>query len=409
MQNQFEKLGIDEDFTPLYQEMGIKQPNEVQREVIPKILKQQSLICVAQTGSGKTLSYALPVSEMIKLIEDEKGLNENLGSPAAVVVVPTKELALQITDVFKQISHHAKLRVRCLVTSKSLKSQGFEILVSTPSKLSQALRKKELNFNDLKFLVFDEADQLFDMGFKRDIEGIIKFVEFSETDIHFFSATMPADVKSFLEEKFQKKKLQSIVIGGAHKAQQKIETFNLNVRPEEKLYALEAFIKKSAQGRGIVFVNQKNQVEEVNKHLAEKLPKLKYRILHGDLPEKERIQSIRSFMQNKSHVLVASDVAARGMDIKDLDWVLNYGLPKSPIYYLHRCGRTGRAGRSGKVFNFVTPFDSKLIAQINQSIKEQSHIDIGTIDDKAKRVKARKSQGKPKKVKRLKITKRTRH
>ena len=217
------------------------------------------------------------------------------------------------------------------------------------------------------------------------------------------------DVKNFLEEKFRKKKLSVVEVGAVHMAQQRIQTFNLNVKPEEKLHALEAFIKKTAQGRGIVFVNQKNQVEEVNAFLAERLPKLKYRILHGDLPEKERIQSIRSFMQKKSHILVASDVAARGMDIKDLDWVLNFGLPKSAIYYLHRCGRTGRAGREGKVFNFVTSYDSKIISQINQSIREQSHMDIGTINEKTTAKKAKKPAGRPKKVKRLKITKRTRH
>ncbi|MEE2670938.1 MAG: DEAD/DEAH box helicase, partial [Bdellovibrionota bacterium] len=320
-----------------------------------------------------------------------------------------KELALQITDVFKQISHHAKLRIRSLVTSKNLKQQGFEVLVTTPSKLSVALKKKELSFRDLRYLVFDEADQLFDMGFKRDIEGIIKFVEFDEVDIHFFSATMPVDVETFLKEKFRKKNLEMIQLGSAHKTQQRIETFNLFIQPEEKLAALEAFIKRTAQGRGIVFVNQKNQVEEVNKFLLERLPTLKFKILHGDLPEKLRISNIKSFMQKKSHILVASDVAARGMDIKDLDWVLNFGLPKSPIYYLHRCGRTGRAGREGRVYNFVTSFDSKLISQINQSIREQSHMDIGLISDKTTKKKTSKKVQRPKKTKRLKVTKRTRH
>ena len=289
--NNFEKMGIDEDFNPLYQELGIKHPNEVQEVVIPKIMGSKSLICVAQTGSGKTLSFALPIAELIKRIEDEQGLNENTGSPQAVVIVPTKELALQITDVFKQISHHAKLRIRSLVTSKNLKQQGFEVLVTTPSKLSVALKKKELSFRDLRYLVFDEADQLFDMGFKRDIEGIIKFVEFDEVDIHFFSATMPVDVETFLKEKFRKKNLEMIQLGSAHKTQQRIETFNLFIQPEEKLAALEAFIKRTAQGRGIVFVNQKNQVEEVNKFLLERLPTLKFKILHGDLPEKLRISN----------------------------------------------------------------------------------------------------------------------
>lgn len=403
--NQFEKMGIDEDFNPLYAELGIKNPTPVQSQTIPMLMKRRSMICVAQTGTGKTLAFALPISELIKRVEDEQGVNQTLSSPRAVIVAPTKELAYQIATVFKQISHHAKLRVKSLISDNFSQPKGVEVLVSTPQKLAQALKKKSIRMDQLEFLVFDEADQLFDMGFKKDIEGILRFVEYDQTDIHFFSATMPVDVDEFLKEKFKKKRLERLQLDSAHKVQQKIATFNLNIRPEEKLFALESFLKKTAQGRGVVFINQKNQVDAVEKHLLERLPKLKLRVLHGDLPEKERLAAIKSFQQQKAQVLVATDVAARGIDIKDLDWVLNFGLPKSAIYYLHRCGRTGRAGREGKVFNFVTPYDGKIIAQINQSIKEQSNMDIGFIAQKT----TKKKIERPRKTKRLKITKRTRH
>ena len=409
--NQFEKMGIDEDFNPFYDEFNITGPTDVQAKVIPKIMKGVSSLCVAQTGSGKTLAFALPISELIKQIEDEEGLSRRKSKPYAVVVAPTKELAMQIQGVFKQISHHVKLRVRTLVgTTKSaneLKEQSYEILIATPSKLSRALKSGAVSFPTLKYLVFDEADQLFDMGFKKDIEGTMAHVDYDKTDIHFFSATMPADVEVYLNEKFKKKKLERIQLASAHKVQQKIDSFNIFVTPGEKVQMLKLFLEKTAKGRGIVFINQKNQVEEVDAFIKEKMPKLKYRVLHGGLGEKERLVAHKAFMQGKAQVLIATDVAARGIDVKDLEWVFNFGLPKTAIYYLHRCGRVGRAGRSGKVYNLVTTFDSKIISVINETIRNQSTFDMNIIAKDMKAVRQQKKKA-PQKTKRVKVTKRTR-
>lgn len=404
MQNQFEKMGIDEDFNPLYLEMGIKRPTDVQVQVIPKLMERKSTICVAQTGSGKTLSYALPVSELIKQHEDENGLSQATSAPQAVVIVPTKELGMQIVGVFKKISHHAKLRIRTLIGKTSPKSQSYEILITTPHKLAQALKKKDVSFEMLKYLIFDEADQLFDMGFKRDLESVLRFVEYDQTDIHFFSATMPVEVAEFLDEKFRKKKLDKVFLNSAHSMQQKIETFNVTLEPDQKTAYLKSFLLKSAKGRGIVFVNQKNQLDELHLYIKENFPKLKYRVLHGGMPEKERLAAIKSFGEKKAQILFATDVAARGIDFDDIAWVLNYGLPKTAIYYLHRCGRTARAGRSGVVYNFVTRYDNKIISQINEAIKSQSKVEMALISNKSTQVRRKK----PVKTKRVKITKRTR-
>lgn len=402
--NDFEKLGIDEDFNPFYKEEKIKSPNQVQKKVIPKLMNNQSVICIAQTGSGKTLSYALPVSELIKQIEDESGLSQKKSKPFATIIVPTKELAMQVNQVFKQISHHVKLRVRTLVANQrgSLKSQSYEILIATPTKLARALRSKEVSFDQLKYLVFDEADNLFEMGFKKDIDTIIHNVEYSQTDIHFFSATMPLEVEDYLNQKFAKKKLERIFFGEAGRVQRKIETFNVFIEDQERKQMLKMFLEKTVQGRGIIFCNQKNQVDELEKYLSEKLPRLKFKALHGDMPEKVRLSSIKSFQQKKSQVLLATDVVARGIDIKDVVWVLNYNLPKTPIYYLHRGGRTARAGRSGQVYNFVTKYDTKIIAAINDSIRNQSEMKMELVS-----VKSTPKKVKKKKTKRVKITKRT--
>ncbi len=408
--NPFEKLGIDEDFNPFYKELDIKTPTLVQKKVIPLLLADKSLVCRAQTGTGKTLSYALPLSEKIKLIEDESGPMTDKSAPYLVVISPTKELATQITKVFKSLAHHVKLRVRMLGSTSqkpnALKSFSYEVLVTTPTKLERGLKNKSISFKQLKALVFDEADQLFDMGFMKDVNGILRHVEFSETNISFFTATLSKQMELFFEEKFRKLKLEKVLLGEDKVQRKKVETFNIQARVSEKNTLLKAFLEKTAQGRGIIFVNQKNQITELEKFLESSLPKLKYRVLHGGLEAKQRELNLKSFVNKKAQVLLASDVAARGIDVKDLEWVFNYGLPKTAIYYMHRVGRVGRAGKAGQVFNLITEYDSKLITLINQVIKEQSDVDLDMIESKMKKTSKQPKTAKTK-TKRVKQTKRS--
>jgi len=164
----------------------------------------------------------------------------------------------------------------------------------------------------------------------------------------------------------------------------------VTVTPAEKNMVVKMFMEKQAHGRGIIFANQKNQAEELYKYLTEKMPKLKMKLLHGDLEIKERESSIRSFVEGKVQVLVATDIAARGIDIKDLVWVVNYGLPKTAIYYLHRCGRVARGGRKGIVYNLVAPHDSKMIAQINEAIANQKHLNLDVIPEEKLKAQSEK-------------------
>jgi superfamily II DNA/RNA helicase len=417
MTHPFEKLGIDEDFNPYYKEAQIKTPNEVQSKVIPKIMEGKSVLCVAQTGTGKTLAYALPISELIKQIEDEEGLSQKKSKPFAVIVAPTKELVVQIEQVFKDLSHHVKLRTRSLIggqrnkMTKSLKEQSYEILVATPNKLLKLIKSKEIHFTDLKYLVFDEADTLFDMGFKKDIEGLLHNVKYDNTAIHMFSATLSDSVEAFLLSHFKKKELDKITFSSSHMVQGKIETYNIYVSPKEKLGMVLAFIQKTAKGRGIIFANQKNHAEEISAFLTKSMPELKFRMLHGDMTQKDRLAAHKSFVDKKSQILVATDVAARGIDIKDLKWVFNYSLPRSAEFYLHRSGRTARAGKQGLVYNLVTHFDSKMIGFINDAIKSQSNLDLDFISQdiiKSKEKAAARPIKKKVKTKRVKITKRNR-
>lgn len=370
-----------------FKEQGLKTATAIQRKVIPEILNRKSIIVLSETGSGKTLSYALPICSRIKTREDQGIKNDQKGAPLAMIVAPTRELATQIYNVFKSISHHTKLRVRDLTGGdthakmKSVASGSYEVLIATPSRIKSALQKKELNLGQLQTVIFDEADQLFDMGFKRDLDFIIEYFDMNMTQFGFITATLPAEVEEFIIERFPMIKFEKISTEQSHAPQSRIETYNVSVTPAEKNMVVRMFLEKQAKGRGIIFTNQKNQAEDLYKFLLEKMPKLKTKLLHGDLEIKERESAIRSFMEGKAQILVATDIAARGIDVPDLVWVVNYGLPKTGIYYLHRCGRVARGGRKGIVYNLVASHDSKMIAQINEAIMNQRHLALDVIPE----------------------------
>lgn len=367
-----------------FKEKGLKTATAIQKRVIPEILNRKSLIVLSETGSGKTLSYAIPVASKLKQREDNGTKNTLQGAPYALIVAPTRELASQIFTVFKGISHHLKLRVRDITggdTSakmKSVASGSYEILIATPSRIKSAIQKKELSLSQLQYVVFDEADQLFDMGFKRDLDFMIEYFDKSNTQFSFITATLPSEVEDYILTKFIDVNFEKIATDVSHAPQSRIETYNVKVTTEEKNPVVKMFLDKT-QGRGIIFTNQRNQAEDLFKYLAEKMPKLKTKLLHGDLTIKERVAAIDSFKANKAQVLVATDIAARGIDIQDLAWVVNYGLPKTGIYYLHRCGRVGRGGKKGIVYNLVAHHDSKMINMINEAIANQKHLNLDVI------------------------------
>lgn len=386
---------LDADLHPgldaYFKENGLKTATLIQKRVIPEILDRKSIIVLSETGSGKTLSYALPIVSRIKQKEDQGTKNSLKGAPYALIVAPTRELATQIHGVFKGISHHLRIRVRNLTGGdtnakmKSVASDSYEILIATPSRIKSAIQKKELNFNQLQYVIFDEADQLFDMGFKRDLDFMIEYFDANLVQFSFITATLPQSVEDYILEKFIDVSFTKIASTTSHAPQSRIDTYNVRVTPEEKNTIVKMFLEKQAQGRGIIFTNQKNQAEDLFKFISEKMPKLKTKLLHGDLEIKEREAAIRQFVDKKAQVLIATDIAARGIDIQDLVWVLNYGLPKTGIYYLHRCGRVARGGKKGIVYNLVAHHDSKTIKEINEAISNQKHLNLEIIpEDKMK-------------------------
>lgn len=364
-------------------EEGFEKPTEVQSKAIPQILKGESLVCTAQTGTGKTLAYALPLVELLKQAEAAKTFDPSLASaPAAIILCPTRELASQVFGILKRISHFAKFRVRLLSggdsSAKTLQMRnGLDVLVAAPSRVRQAIDKGDLNVSQVKMLFVDEADQMLDLGFGKELKKIYSKIE-GPCQLALFTATRPADLNQIAMDVFDGAPLTDLVVEGAHELKLNIETFNITCSQGEKPFMLELFLKEQGGMKGIIFVNRKETVDEVHKVLTDKFPKRVFAKLHGDMEKKDREKENAAF-RDKNVTLVASDIAARGIDVKGVVWVLNYDLPFESVYYLHRCGRTGRSGVPGRVFNFVNTRDQGLINKINQSISEQTLLQLDPI------------------------------
>jgi superfamily II DNA/RNA helicase len=378
----------DYNFLPeLYhylKEEEIKKPTQVQAKTIADFMKGDSLSVLAQTGTGKTLSYALPLFHHIKETDDDIPMESQVGSPRAIILTPTRELNQQVFKVFKGVAHHAKLRIRQLVggdqgkRSRAISDQAYDILIASPGRLKSALQRKEVDPKLLETLILDEADQLLDMGFTKDLIEINKALEVYEPQICLYSATWPAQYQEFVEQVFKREDFKEVICQGGVQLSRNIETFNLYLGVKEKNKMIQAFIEKEAVGSGVVFVNKKEDVLKLYEVVKEDFPRKRLYCLHGDMTQVERKKAYQDFT-TKGGLLISSDIAARGLDVKDLKWILNFDLPFEAVYYVHRCGRVGRAGRTGKVYNFVTPIDSKLMTRINEAILGQSSLALKTI------------------------------
>lgn len=388
MMAKFEDLLKNEELLKFIEDQGFKTPTPVQAKGIPLIADQQSVSLLAKTGTGKTLSYALPVVQQLKATED-RSAEPILGAPRAVIVLPTKELTSQVFQVFKDISHFAKLRVRQLLggekgqKSRDLGTSAMDILVTGPGRLAQMLEKKELSLAEVKYFILDEADTLLDMGFFKDIQKLWGYCEWDGCTVALISATMPNDFDRFKEEVFNKVDFKMLEIGG-HSLKQEIETFNIDIGQKEKNKMMQLFIDKQANGSGMIFCNRKETTTELYNFLKEQYPSKRFFILNGEMEAKDRNASMKKF-RDKGGIMICTDIAARGIDIPSLNWVLNYDLPFEAVFYIHRSGRVGRGGRKGSVYNFVTSRDLNLIARINKSIKEQSLLKLTTINTKMQR------------------------
>lgn len=387
----FDKIFSHDSILSFLKEHKITQPTSIQSKVIPDFIQGKSVNVIAKTGSGKTFCFALPVSELLKHSEENSSPSKDPraahGKPKAVILAPTRELALQLQKVFKSISHHVKLRVRMLAGGDTAKNNhllardNIDILIASPGRLSNALKRKELNLKETKYLIMDEADQLLEMGFRKDLENIYTSCDPTLVHVGLFSATHSTSLDEFCRTIFSEIDFASYDPEEKNKITQMVRTFNIYVKDNEKMQMTEAFLKNEAKGRGLIFVNKHDTVNKLLPELQAKFPKMKFHALHGEMEARARKKAYDQFLK-EGGVLITTDITARGMDIDDLMWVMNFDLPFEAVYYIHRCGRVGRRQTEGFVYNLVTPKDGNIITRINEAIKNQTALKLTSFDEK---------------------------
>lgn len=348
-------------------ELSLTSPTEIQRRAIPMLLSGQSVVGVSETGSGKTMAYALPLLHILKLSETEGDSVREKATPRAVVMVPTRELGEQVAKVIKMFTHDTRLRVRMALGGMTFEQtrrniEGpFEILLATPGQLAKVMSRALLNLADVRFLIFDEADQMLDPGFISDSKAICAICP-KNIQLALFSATVSTPVQTLMSSLFSS--AQVIRSAGSGKVVSSLVTKNLIVNDGKRWPLFEQVISQPTKGGTLVFTNTKEQCDLLAQQLKQKgFQSVVYR---GEMEKQERRKNLKQFRDGKIRFLVSTDLASRGLDLEHVDRVINYHLPQQMENYLHRVGRTARAGRNGLVINLVTERDEKLIRSLDQ-------------------------------------------
>lgn len=341
---------------------GLKKPTEIQRKAIPALLEGRSFVGVAETGSGKTLSYALPILHHVKKFDQENKALRAPGMPKALVVVPTRELGEQVSKVFKIFTHETRLRVRSVLggTSYEVAKENvrgeFEILVGTPGRLIQMLEALKIDLSECGILIFDEADQMLDPGFLEDAKSLVSACA-DDCQIGLFSATVSKDVQELMSTIAEKAEVYRTA--GSNRVVPNLKTENLTVINGKRFVLLEAQLKKKIEGGTVIFTNTREQCDTLAAEMEKaKIPCVIYR---GEMDKVERRRNLNDFREGRVKFLISTDLASRGLDVEHVSRVINYNMPSLLENYLHRVGRTARAGREGLVVNFVTDRDVEIM------------------------------------------------
>ncbi|MFQ6627942.1 hypothetical protein Gotur_007756, partial [Gossypium turneri] len=365
--------------------VGYKKPSPIQMAAIPLGLQQRDVIGIAETGSGKTAAFVLPMLAYISRLPPMSEENEAEG-PYAVVMAPTRELAQQIEDETMKFAHYLGIKVVSIVGGQSIEEQGFrirqgcEVVIATPGRLLDCLERRYAVLNQCNYVVLDEADRMIDMGFEPQVVGVLDAMpssnlkpenedeELDEKRIYrttyMFSATMPPAV-----ERLARKYLRNpvvVTIGTAGKATDLISQHVMMVKESEKFPRLQKLLDELGDKTAIVFVNTKKNADTISKNLD----KFGYKVttLHGGRSQEQREISLEGFRAKRFNVLVATDVAGRGIDIPDVAHVINYDMPGNIEMYTHRIGRTGRAGKTGVATTFLTLHDTDVFFDLKQML-----------------------------------------
>ena len=358
----FADLGLSDKLIQAVTDSGYTTPTPIQAQAIPSVLMMRDLIGIAQTGTGKTASFVLP---MIDILAEGRS---RARMPRSLILEPTRELAAQVAENFEKYGKYHKLSMALLIGGVSMGDQvkalekGVDVLIATPGRLMDLYDRGNILLTGCNLLVIDEADRMLDMGFIPDIETICTRLP-AQRQTLLFSATMPPPIKKLADKFLTNPK--SIEVARTGSANASIEQGKVRVSSRRKRDTLFTMLDAGVQ-TAIIFCNRKTTVRDLNKALRQ--GGFDSGEIHGDMEQSDRLAELERFKNGTINILVASDVAARGLDIKGVSHVFNYDAPWHPDDYVHRIGRTGRAGASGKAFTFITEEDAEALANIEKLI-----------------------------------------
>ncbi|MGB0632176.1 MAG: DEAD/DEAH box helicase [Alphaproteobacteria bacterium] len=394
----FSDLGLSPEVLKAIEDAGYVEPTPIQQEAIPYVLMTRDVLGCAQTGTGKTASFTLP---MIDILSSGRA---KARMPRSLILTPTRELATQIAENFEIYGKYNKLTMALLIGGVSMDEQtkkldrGVDVLIATPGRLLDHFERGRILLNDIKVLVIDEADRMLDMGFIPDVEKIVSLLPKIRQTL-FFSATMPPEIRR-LSDSFLMNPKEVSVAPQSRPAAETVTQKLAVVDQREKREALRRIIKQEEVETAIIFCNRKRDVDILDKSLRSH--GFNAAGLHGDMDQASRTETLERFKDGKINFLVASDVAARGLDIDDLPVVCNFDVPMHSEDYIHRIGRTGRAGREGRAFTLATPADGDYVQSIESLLGntiprlEIDGVDAGDLEegDGKRRGRSRRGGGR---------------
>ncbi len=362
----------DSDFSPAIKKnlasMGFRRPTDIQFKAIPPILKGEDVLAIAQTGTGKTAAFVIPVVNT--LLKDNKG-----SGTRCLVMVPTRELGIQISQVFEEVSRGTGLKTSCIYGGVEQDPQikrlveGTDILVATPGRMFDLASQGFLKLDQIKILILDEADHMLDLGFINDIRQLVTKLPKRRQTL-FFSATIDHQIKKLAYSMV--KDAIRIQISPKDPVSKNIDHFVAFIEMDDKRFFLERIVREHPDSKILVFVRTKVRAERVSAALER--VEIKSITMHGDKDQKEREQALNKFSKGEINILIATDVTARGIDIPNVEYVINYDLPEKAENYVHRVGRTGRATKRGTAISFCSEGEKTVLEEIQTYLDREIEV-----------------------------------
>ena len=368
----FDKYHISAEIKKNLSKLGFKRPTNIQYKSIPSIMNGEDVLAIAQTGTGKTAAFAIP---LIDMIHRGKSSKRSYGIKC-IIMVPTRELAMQIGEVFSLLAKHTKVKTFALYGGVEQEAQikklqdGIDVIVATPGRMFDLISQGYIRLSDIETLVLDEADHMLDLGFIDDIKNVKRMLTGKHQTL-FFSATINKEIKKLAFSQIKSSAIR-IQIAPEDPVSKNVSHFVMYVEMDDKRFFLERFVKENPGSKIIVFVRTKVRAERVAK--AMERVQIESCTIHGDKDQGDRSDVMKRFKAGDCSILIATDVSARGIDIPDVDFVINYDLPDKPENYVHRVGRTGRGVNKGEAISFCSTDEKDLLEDIQQLLNRDIEV-----------------------------------